>query len=385
MQLWRDDQRGFSRSSHHHRLAGQRMSLEDLLPIDLSIQDALDPSSREQLATACQALDLPVPPEDGAPGGGSPERLARARAERQERLSEALALASPLVKSSGYDIQALTVSMRLSIEAGGLLGSEQALSVLGQVLNRGWSGLARVSAELPEREREKRQRKWGRYLDAVFEQLYLWLSREWERQPEALCTRLRQAAPTWQRLRSEIERGLASTGVRVARYDSVSQLLEQLCRASEAPTPAAPALAGGAVTPEPAPSGEPSASSEAGVEQVANAGSGLATEARALLQVSSHFWELQQRLAAFAELLERREYEKAGIVAADLRATLEHFDVARYFPGLFARYFECCAEHARHLAEHRPDEGALRSSALSWLYRTDLSRFLELRATPRVE
>lgn len=354
------------------------MSVEDILPPDVNIRDALDPSSGEQLATACQALDLPVPPEDGAPGSGSPERLARARAERQKRLSEALSLTLPLVRSSDYDIQVLTVWMRLSIEAGGGLGgAEQALSVMGQMLNRGWSALADANARQTEREREKLQRKWGRYLDAVFEQLYLWLAREHERRPEVLCASLRQAAPEWQSWCADIERGLAGSGVRVGRYETVRQLLEQLCRAPVAPTLGA-AKPGAA---EPPRSSEAPAPPEVGAEQ----GAITAADARALLQVSTRFWELQRRLSAFVELLERREYEKAGIVAADLRHTLEQFDVASYFPGLFARYFECCAEHARQLIEHRPDEAALRSSALSWLYRTDLDRFLELRATRSVD
>lgn len=354
------------------------MSLDDLLPPDVSVQDALDPSHGEQLATACQALDLPVPPPEGTPGAGSPERLARARAERQRRLTEALASTLPLVKSSGHDIQTLAVAMRLSIEANGLTGSEQALSVLGQMLNRGWSGLARLSSQLPQGDREKQQRKWGRYLDAVFEQLYLWLAREHEREPEATCASLQQAAAAWQTLLSDIERGLDGAGVRLARYESARQLLEQLCRP---PAAAAPAREAPTVQPTTSDAGE--GASEPSAEQGA-AGPGQSPPV-ALLQVSAHFGELQQRLAAFARLLERREYEKAGIVAADLRETLEHFDVARYFPALFARYFECCAENARQLAEHRPDEGALRSSALSSLYRTDLTRFMELRATPRGE
>jgi hypothetical protein len=94
--------------------------------------------------------------------------------------------------------------------------------------------------------------------------------------------------------------------------------------------------------------------------------------------VSPRCWELERRLAAFDALLARGEYEKAGIVESDLRESLEHFDVAAYFPGLFARYFEGCAAHAERLARHRPDPGALRALALSSLYRTDIERFLEL-------
>lgn len=354
------------------------MNLVELLPPDFSVRDSLDPSTAEQLATACQRLDVPVPPPDETPGSSPTQRLVRARAERQQLLNEALDMAVSLVQSSAYDIQALAVLMRLSIEANGLEGCEQALAVLSQMLNRGWSDLAAASAQQPEREREKLQRRWGRYLDAVFEQLYLWLAREHERDAQALGQTLQQSAERWQALRLDVERGLGGAGARVSRFEAASQLLENLCRAPRLAEPAQVverAGSGGA----PMPSTRVAAAITATSDAQPDPGAG-GTPVRALLEVSGRFWELQQRLAAFAELLERREYEKAGIVEADLRKTLERFDVASYFPGLFAQYFGACAEHARQLAEHRPDEGAMRSSSLASLYRTDLRTFLQFPA-----
>jgi hypothetical protein len=353
------------------------MQIAELLAPDFMVNDALDARSADQLASACQCLDITLPALAAPSDAASENRLARARAERQTRLSEALAQALGLVQSSGYDIQALTVLMRLSIEADGLAGAEQALLVLSRMLNQGWSGLLGSIREQPEREREKLQRKWGRYLDAVFEQLYLWLAREHERDRDGLAERLGSRRGAWTTLRGEVERGLASSSAHVARFEAVSGLLEGLCRA------ASPELA--AAEPSTATSAsDVKAASLAPTRALSDAEPGdrvapaAAHEARALLQVSGRFWELNQRLAAFAELLGRREYEKAGIVAADLQKTLDQFDVAAYFPGLFARYFEFCAEHARPLLQHQPDEAGLRSAALARLYRTDLPRFLAL-------
>jgi hypothetical protein len=96
----------------------------------------------------------------------------------------------------------------------------------------------------------------------------------------------------------------------------------------------------------------------------------------ALLEVSPRFWELSQRLAAFRVLLERRELDKARIVAHELGEVLAHFDVASFFPGLFASYFELSARHADALSG--PELDPVRRANLAQLYRTDLSRFLQL-------
>jgi hypothetical protein len=349
------------------------MQIAQLLPPDFTVNDALDARSADQLASACQCLDIPLPALAEA-SDASANRLARARAERQGRLSEALTQALGLVQSSGYDIQALTVLMRLSIEADGLDGAEQALLVLSRMLNQGWSGLLGLSSQQPERERAKLQRKWGRYLDAVFEQLYLWLAREHELDRDGLAERLASSREVWITLRDDVARGLANSTAHVARFEAVSGLLEGLCRA--------PSVASAATAPEPGTHASSLAPAR-GLSEAEPADRPPADgghQGRALLQVSGRFWELDQRLAAFADLLGRREYEKAGIVAADLQRTLDQFDVAAYFPGLFARYFEFCAEHARPLLQHQPDEAGLRSSALSRLYRTDLPRFLALPA-----
>jgi hypothetical protein len=354
------------------------MKIIEQLPSEFTVRDALDARCADQLASACQCLDIALPaPADAS--DASVNRMERAHAERQGRLSEALTQAFGLAQSSGYDIQALTVLMRLSIEANGLEGAEQALLVLSRMLNQGWSGLLRSSGEQPERQREKLQRKWGRYLDAVFEQLYLWLAREHERDRDGLAERLGSSREAWITLRDDVARGLASSTAHVARFEAVSTLLEGLCRApssdSAAVEPLFPEQASGVEGSSLAPT---RGLSDAQRED--RAPSDAAHEPRALLQVSGRFWELEQRLGAFAELLGRREYEKAGIVGADLQKTLDQFDVAAYFPGLFARYFEFCAEHARPLLQHQPDETGLRSSALSRLYRTDLPRFLALPA-----
>lgn len=107
----------------------------------------------------------------------------------------------------------------------------------------------------------------------------------------------------------------------------------------------------------------------------------LVVEGEATLRVSPQFVLLTQRLSAFSELLRDRQYARASLVAVDLQRTLESFDVAAYFPDLFAEFFVGCAEHAAELAQFgaSPDDPGWH--ALNRLYQTDLPRFLKLRSS----
>jgi len=367
------------------------MNIAERLPSGFTLSDGLDARGADQLASFAQLLERTLPLEEPTPSAAARERAARARSERSQQLGAAVEQALPLLEPSRYDIQVLAVLLRLRIEGDGLDGSLDALVVVGRMLNEGWSGLEASLAARAPRERDKQRRKWARYVDAVFEQLYSWLARERERDERKLATALAEASPRWNAALESIERGLAAVSLPVGRFDAVERVVRDSARAAEAAaaaeetagTAAAGARPAGAA---PRASVRPPPSSEAGREPASDASAAAESERErpsasattTPLRVSPRFWELERRLAAFDALLARGEYEKAGIVESDLRESLEHFDVAAYFPALFARYFEGCAAHAERLARHRPDRSALRASALASLYRTDLERFLEL-------
>lgn len=419
------------------------MILSEHLPGAFSLSDHLDARSADALSSVAPLLERSLPLEEPQPSAAARARADKARAEREQRLAAALEQALPLIESSGYDIQVLVVLLRLRVESGGLEGVLDALDVLGRMLGDAWASLPASLAGRSEREQEKQQRKWARYIDAALEQMYSWLARERERDEHALAAGFAASAERWGAALASIERGLGSTTLPVARFDAVDRGVRALARAGDAtatrsgsvrpgpggtldgaaragtsvasssdatregPTWESPtwegatasdtassrANSGGAI-PRAANDGATSASAyEADMSNDgANPGEPSSNRANAgtsatppregastlELRVSPRFWELEQRLAAFDTLLARGEYEKAGIVESDLRETLEHFDVAAYFPALFARYFEGCAAHGEHLARHEPDRGELRASALTRLYRTDLERFLAL-------
>jgi hypothetical protein len=366
------------------------MNIAERLPSGFILSDALGARDADQLASFAQLLERTLPLEEPAPGAAAQQRAAKARNERSQQLGAALEQALPLLESSRYDIQVLAVLLRLRIEADGLDGGLDALVVVGRMLNEGWSGLEASLGPRAPREGDKLRRKWARYVDAVFEQLYSWLARERERDERRLATALAEAAPRWGAALESIERGLAAVSLPVGRFDAVERVVRDSARAAEAAAVAAEEAAGAAAagaraaaapraSVRPGPSGERdreiSGDGASAADSDRERPSASATTA---LRVSARFWELERRLAAFDTLLARGEFEKAGIVESDLRESLEHFDVAAHFPGLFARYFEGCAAHAERLARHRPDRSALRASALASLYRTDLERFLEL-------
>jgi hypothetical protein len=367
------------------------MNIAERLPSGFILSDGLGARDADQLASFAQLLERTLPLEEPTPSAAARQRADKARNERSQQLGAAVEQALPLLESSRYDIQVLAVLLRLGIEADGLDGSLDALVVVGRMLNEGWSGLEASLAARPPREGDKLRRKWARYVDAVFEQLYSWLARARERDERRLGTALAEAAPRWGAALGSIERGLAAVSLPVGRFDAVERVVRDSARAAEtaavAAEEAANAAAAGAraaaaaprASVRPAPSSEPDRQISGDGVSAAESERGLpSASATTTLRVSPRFWELERRLAAFDALLARGEFEKAGIVEADLRESLEHFDVAAYFPGLFARYFEGCAAHAERLARHRPDRSALRASALASLYRTDLERFLEL-------
>jgi hypothetical protein len=101
-------------------------------------------------------------------------------------------------------------------------------------------------------------------------------------------------------------------------------------------------------------------------------------ESSVSIEVSTHFRILQTRLLGFDALLRQRQFLRASLVAEDLDRTLGSFDVALYFPRLFAEFFVGLADHAAELAQFDDEQDGARWTALSRLYETDLPRFTRL-------
>jgi hypothetical protein len=340
------------------------MELDDLLVKPFMVSDALDPAHRAALASACQQLDIaPARPSLGA------AESARVDGERHKALRLALTSTRELIESSHFDLQVLTVLIRLVIEVEGLDGIRSSLALIAKLLSASWAELERARGPVVGADRDKLDRRRGSYLDAVFAQVYFWLARERERTGPALVEALTRGRDEWTALLDQVESTLPGSSLRISRWEQARQALEGLMR-----VPVADAAAVETAAPIEASNSEPSSR----ISDTPAAPEPLPPSApSALLEVSPRFWELQQRLRAFGDLLEGGQFEKARIVARDLGQALEHFDVAGYFPALFAGYFELSARYAEPLSKPEHPE-SIRGAALSQLYRTDLARFLQL-------
>jgi hypothetical protein len=359
------------------------MELDDLLSLEFDVSDALEPSRRALLASACQQLDIaPARPSLGA------ARAARVEGERRKALRQALATTHELVASSRFDLQVLAVLMRLCVEVHGVVGVRAALSMIVKLIDQSWGALERDRELVSGSEREKLDRRRGSYLDAVFEQIYVWIARERERSAAELAQAFVPERSAWLELVERVDNRVARSSSKVSRWALTREALDACLRASEAPAHEAEAPATPPVQSEPPVSAAPlsvaslvaSTSDPPAAQPVAAPVVAIAPaleQATAQLEVSPRFWELSQRLAAFRVLLEGGQIDKARIVAHDLGEVLEHFDVASFFPGLFAGYFELSARHAEALSGAAPLD-AVRRAALAQLYRTDLNRFLQL-------
>ncbi|MBM7116152.1 type VI secretion system protein IglI family protein [Archangium primigenium] len=95
------------------------------------------------------------------------------------------------------------------------------------------------------------------------------------------------------------------------------------------------------------------------------------------IPVSPALAQLMRRLAAFDTLLERQDYRRASVVAADLLQVMEHFDPRVYLPTLFSKFFVGLSSHAEEV-ESLMQQGtdSLTFRALDQLYRVDLEAFV---------
>ncbi len=95
------------------------------------------------------------------------------------------------------------------------------------------------------------------------------------------------------------------------------------------------------------------------------------------IPVSPAMAQLMRRLAAFDTLMERQDFRRASVVAADVLHLMEHFDPRVYLPTLFSKFFAGLSAHADEV-ESLMQQGtdSLSFRALDQLYRVDLEAFV---------
>ncbi|ATB33998.1 type VI secretion system protein IglI family protein [Melittangium boletus] len=94
------------------------------------------------------------------------------------------------------------------------------------------------------------------------------------------------------------------------------------------------------------------------------------------LPVSPAMAQLMRKLAAFDTLMERQDYRRASVVAADVLQVMEHFDPRVYLPSLFSKFFAGLSTHADEVESLLQGTESLGFRALDQLYRVDLDTFL---------
>jgi hypothetical protein len=95
-----------------------------------------------------------------------------------------------------------------------------------------------------------------------------------------------------------------------------------------------------------------------------------------VIPVSPALAQFMRKLAAFDTLIERQDYRRASVVAADVLAVMEHFDPRVYLPALFSRFFAGLGTHAEDVEPLMQGTESLGFRALDSLYRVDLDAFL---------
>jgi hypothetical protein len=101
------------------------------------------------------------------------------------------------------------------------------------------------------------------------------------------------------------------------------------------------------------------------------------------IPVSPALADLMRKLAAFNTLVEREDFVRASVVAADVLAVLERFDPRVYLPSLFSRFFSGLSANAEQVEPLLQTTDSLSFRALDQLYRVDLATFLQQSTSSR--
>lgn len=97
---------------------------------------------------------------------------------------------------------------------------------------------------------------------------------------------------------------------------------------------------------------------------------------RPQLQHSPALELLLHKLAAFDTLVERQDFSRASMVAADVLHVIDHFDPLVYLPSLFSGFLSRLSAQAGRLEPLMQGSRSLGERTLERLYRADLDAFL---------
>jgi hypothetical protein len=191
----------------------------------------------------------------------------------------------------------------------------------------------------------------------------------WKRWSEASNREpLEQALTLSEEIYSAFARVMPRNGCE-APFRRLTQWLEGHLRTLPSPAPME--------EPEPEPADEPE-EEEFAPEQARQAEAPRAApkEAGPSVPVSPALAQLLNKLAAFDTLVERQDFQRATVVAADVLNVVEHFDPRVYLPALFSRFFAGLSTHAEQVEPLLQGTESLSFRALDQLYRVDLATFL---------
>jgi hypothetical protein len=120
---------------------------------------------------------------------------------------------------------------------------------------------------------------------------------------------------------------------------------------------------------------EPKAEEEAAPEEGARPRPAAAPTDGFVVEGSIHLQELGRKLAAFEQLVKRKEFARASVVYQDVTTIVDHFDPRVFIPKMFGSFY---ALSMRHLDELLPDLEKKETpgwKAMDQLYRVDVETF----------
>jgi hypothetical protein len=128
--------------------------------------------------------------------------------------------------------------------------------------------------------------------------------------------------------------------------------------------------------PEPEPEEDPKEEDSQARSREAEPPRPAPTSAGPTMPISPALAQLMRKLAAFDTLVERQDFQRASVVAADVLNVVEHFDPRVYLPALFSRFFAGLSTSAEQVEPLLQSTETLSFRALDQLYRVDLETFL---------
>ncbi|MBS0615330.1 MAG: type VI secretion system ImpA family N-terminal domain-containing protein [Verrucomicrobia bacterium] len=87
--------------------------------------------------------------------------------------------------------------------------------------------------------------------------------------------------------------------------------------------------------------------------------------------------DLLLKLKIFEQLVEKKQFFKAAMVAQDISHQIEHFDPCHYFPQIFTGFLALLAKHIGALSDEWQNQESLQWKSLGKLYKTDIDQFVE--------